>query len=151
MKYFLKTEIELSSLLQISEEYDMKKVKRSIETILVKNLKIMSSEASIEKPIQENIDYLMDLMRWSSFYNLKDLLADLITIFVNDIDRFVLETNGFYMNDLEPVIKNEILMKKMDITEDELKKCKDKLEKQNLELERLKEPKTPPKKTTYRK
>lgn len=121
----------------------MIKVKRSIETHLIKNLK-MSTEKLYGKRIEETVSYLMDLVRLSTDYRFKSLEAEVIEFTVSKINRESLEKNNYYLLSLEPTVKNEILTKKLVSAEERLtekekvvKQMQDDLLKQRFELQRL--------------
>ena len=136
----------INALLELSEEYDILKIRKIIERHFLKELREISNNKQkfYGSKLNDHIIYLMNLIRTSIDYRMKVLQQETIDHLVYNIDKKILKGNDNFNKWLDVDIKLEIFSRKLDIL-DEASKNKEKLMKtmkdenlrQKFEIQRL--------------
>ena len=138
-------EMKIDCLLRFADEYDMIKLKRLIEKHLIKKLDQSSGKKLYGKPAMvSHLEFLMDLIEWSTTYGLNNLRDKTIDHMANKFDKKFLDTNAYYMNRMDGDTKLLLLNKKLELMEEAakskemlLKQMRDDLLRQKFEIQRL--------------
>ena len=133
----------MESLLELSEEYDMRKIKQTIEKHLLKKVSEMWNKKVYGTGILSRLEYLMSLILLSSTFGLNKLRQECVVYVASTFDKQFIEKDEYFAS-FESSIKIELLNKRVDVLEERLKlkeekfkKMEDEILKQKFEIQRL--------------
>jgi hypothetical protein len=139
-------ESNIHSLLDLSEEYDINHLRLAIEKHLIKNIQNLSSCRMYGKTINDQLDYLVTLLKLSDVYRMIKLKLECIAYISKKFDKSQIDKNSqFSGSSIDVEIKLAVFREKSLLLEEQAKlketKCKqmqDEILKQKFEINSLK-------------
>lgn len=137
---------KIETLLELSEEYDIAKLRVTIEKTLIKKINDLklNQVKLYGKAIDHQLDYLMSLLDTSYRYRFKKLKIEAIDYISKQFNQQLIEKNSYYSR-IEQDDKLEILRKRLNLLDEKLvikekriKQLEDENLHQKFEIKRLK-------------
>lgn len=136
-------ESNIESLLRLSDEYRIIRIKIAVEKFLIKKIQEMCKSKLFGQAILNQIEHLTYLLNLSEAYNLKNLRVESLAYLSNKFSTSQLESNQNFV-DLSEQNRMEIFRIKLDLLEEKLKSKDGKIKslsdecmKQKFEIKRL--------------
>ena len=106
--------------MDLSEEYNINNLKISLEKHLIKNIQKLSTSRLYGKTINDQLDYLVNLLNLSVIYRLSKLKTECINYISKKFDQNQIDKN-IEFNKLETEIKLAVFKTKTTMLEDHMK------------------------------
>ncbi len=137
-------ELKLESLLELSEEYDMRKMQLLIEKQLIKKLNNQKKVKLYGKSIEMHLNYYLNMIYLSDRYRLQGLKKECIDYVSLTFEKKLILNKSGLLLDYDNSVLIEILSKQIDLLEEKLKakdlkwkQMEDDLLRSKFEIQRL--------------